>query len=424
MYKQLDSSSNSTKQYRSSEETTSTSHGFFTTKTTPLSHNVTAQQPTKLLVVNPMKDEADAFIQQKERQERLRNVCFNRAKEYNNSFHDHFSISGKVFGFHEDIYLCRAFKSATTFSIGLLSKLFKCDYDCYVSYAQGFADKRTTQKREHIKDTFSFFFVREPYQRLFSVYSNKFYLTKENWAPVGPEIAAEYRNHPSETSLRYGHDVTFRELIQYVVDAYEQDETPDKHVIPDYKLCNPCYYRYTFIGKLESFTSDWNYLIDSWTALNYTTPLPDEEMKELLVPNVISPIKHLYVTKHLLLQSGIPVINLFRRTWGYYQIIGLISKTIEMPISESSVGDIELEDFTHIIQTAIEESKGFGKEVKAQKREALLQAYASVSDSLLKRLRIALSMDCELFGYEDRPSWVFENRSSVDNFDHNYFRWL
>lgn len=368
--------------------------------------------------------ETDAYMQQKQRLERLNQICSQRRSEYKKGFSgiSPRGIRGKVFAFHDNIAFCRAFKSGTTFSIGLLSKLFNCSYDCYSSYAEQFRDLSTTQKIEYIQDKFSFFFVREPYQRLFSVYSNKFYLPKEFWTPVASDIAARYRTNPSKTSLTYGHDVMFHELIHYVIDTFENGEMPDKHVTPDYILCNPCVHNYSFVGKLETFSADWKYLTDTWTSMNYTKHLPNDEMKALLASTMLSPIKHLFATIEILKSSGIPVENLFRRTWSYYQIIGLISKKLELRLPGRNTSAVGMEVFTNMIVQAIDDSRVYGQEVSAQKREALLQAYSTVPHGLLERLRKALSMDCDLFGYDNRPDWVFNAPDVVTDF--NYFKWL
>lgn len=379
-----------------------------------------ARPPAKIPVKADV--ESDAYTQQVERQKRLSKVCSSRKSEYMDSFKDSSRYGGKVFAFRDNIAFCRAFKSATTFSIDLLSLLFNCSSTCSTSYTEVYAGLKTKQRIAYVRDRFSFFFVREPYQRLFSVYSNKFYLPKEYWTPVGSDIVAKYRTNPSKTSLQYGHDVTFRELIHYVVDTFENGKVQDKHVTPDYKLCNPCVYNYSFVGKLETFTADWEYLIDMWTSLNYTKPLPEEDMASLLTPNVLSPIKHVFETKKILRNSGIPVKNLFLRTWSYYQIIGLISKKLAMPLIEGNVSAVSVDKFTEIIRTGIEDSKAFGKEVSGQKKEALLQAYSTVPMELLERLQKALSMDCDMFGYDDRPSWVFENQNVIRDF--NYFQWI
>lgn len=172
-----------------------------------------------------------------------------------------------------DIIYCRVNKAASTFTI---QTLFKCPEECM----RGAAEKLYNLPQEDIhnisEQAYKFMFVREPYSRLFSAYTNKFYFPKGNWAPIGPEIVKKYRQNPSADSLKYGHDITFSEIIHYVVEMFEtgHGETMDEHVRPMYARCNPCGYKYDFLGKMETATSDWRYLVHELQSRNILKDIP------------------------------------------------------------------------------------------------------------------------------------------------------
>lgn len=269
-------------------------------------------------------------------------------------------------------------------------------------------EKRNLEtKQEIVEDNFSFFFVREPYRRLFSTYSNKFYLPKENWEPIGPAIAKRYRLSPSKESLKFGHDVTFKELVQYTVDEFEEGRLLDVHLRPMYQFCDPCRFNYTFIGKLETLDYDWDIMTNIWR---------DEELSETIVTsseqkdttmNSLPEVRHCFRVMAKIEGSSISPHSILLRCWDYFKINGRIANNISMPFDASDAPDVGFTEFHNKVSRAIDMSSRFGKVVSRQKDDALRHAYSTIPRSLLERLRKVVLADCQLFGYEDRPSWLF-----------------
>ena len=113
-----------------------------------------------------------------------------------------------------------------------------------------------------LKYALSFMFVREPYGRIFSAYNNK--ILNPNimfWRGVGRNVVKTVRKNPSVDSLTYGHDVTFPEMIKFLVRRFETGQPIDQHWSPMYKRCDPCKLTYRYVGKMESFTDDAQFLI-------------------------------------------------------------------------------------------------------------------------------------------------------------------
>lgn len=271
-----------------------------------------------------------------------------------------------------------------------------------------------------LDEKYSFIFVREPYQRLFSTYCNKFYLPKEHWAPIGPYIAKRYRDNPSPDSLKFGYDVTFKELIQYIVDNFEQGAVLDKHLKPMHELCDLCGHNYSFIGRLESINDDWERIISEWkqaALVKQSITTTSGQFSR----NLLKECGHLFKTLNLTSTSSIPRSILFRRTWSYYKITGRISMNIPFPFKDDEVDNINKTQYKAAIRKAMEQSKDFGQEVAKQRKEALLQAYSTIPPQLLERLRKVVLVDCLMFGYDDRPNWLFNRNSSQKMTSYNYF---
>lgn len=327
----------------------------------------------------------------------------------------------KLINFNNSIVYCRINKCASTFSLESLRKLFPCTSDSCEDVETVIKSRDRHEIQRQLKEKFSFFFVREPYRRLFSTYSNKFYLPKEHWAPVGPEIVKRYRIFPSKDSLLYGHDITFRELIQYAVDMYEAGKKLDVHLRPIHLLCNPCLFDFTYVGTLETLDTDWQNMFQYWKRFDLVNVPNNATAKDVYASSDLPEILHFFSTKEQLSDSDISLYNLFLRTWTYYKISGKIAKHTDMPYTRGNIKSVKYDKFHQEVSNAIEKSKELGIAVKAQKEEALLQAYSSIPRELLERLRKVVLQDCLMFGYDDRPEWLFNEHLRQYMTDFDYF---
>lgn len=356
---------------------------------------------------------------QVERQRRLVEYC---------SRHEHDddiakSLPRKLLIYNDSIVYCRINKCASTFARYSLRKLYNTVHQGHTDKEfEAYLDHEYQEIQRKLKEKYSFFFVREPYRRLFSTFSNKFYLPKQNWAPIGPEVAQRYRKNPSNTSLQYGHDVSFKELIQYTVDMVEDNQVLDVHLRPMYLQCNPCHFNYTYMGKMETIDDDWHVMYSEWKRQGIIKMPGNYDVRDFYAKTDLPEVIHAFSTKRLLEDSGIPDYTIFLRLWRYFQITGRISKTIGLPYEkDDDLDEVEYEEYKAHVAKAIEKSKVFGEEVKAQRDEALKAAYSTIPRELLERLRKTLLPDCLMFGYDNRPAWLFD--SNIEHFktDFNYF---
>ncbi|XP_043471621.1 carbohydrate sulfotransferase 11-like [Leptopilina heterotoma] len=123
-----------------------------------------------------------------------------------------------------------------------------------------------------IRKTTKILNVRHPFERLLSAYRDKLENTlagRENFQEeYGTIIVQNYRD-PKNPVIRAnqvikmkdapepaGVEPTFREFIDYVINADLGRYHSDDHWIPYYQYCTPCSLNYDFINKVETLWQD------------------------------------------------------------------------------------------------------------------------------------------------------------------------
>ena len=268
----------------------------------------------------------------------------------------------------------------------------------------------------------SFLFVREPYGRLFSAYNNK--ILNPNivyWKFIGSRVVRTVRKHPSKDSLIYGHDVTFPEMIEFLVRAFENGKGIDQHFAPMHKRCKPCGMRFDYIGKMESFSADAHFIIAQMRRKYKDVYVQFGEFDSgTALDTAQGHVRFLFGVLKNTQNLNYPKYNFFLRTWRDLQVRGHLSKHIDMPLTKDQVSNITREEFFRLIKEALENPMN-KTEVKQQRQEALIQAYKSVPLKLMERLKKYVELDCFLFGYDSRPAELFNREHSDDGGSFNYF---
>lgn len=129
-------------------------------------------------------------------------------------------------------------------------------------------DTYKAKQRAHIlRNYMKFMFVREPMERLYSAYRDKFLKyneTYDQFTPIGKLVAKTYRD--STEVPKYGKDITFSEFVQFVTDPNMKEEAYNIHWEPANSLCHPCLIEYNLIGKYESLDKDSSLLLEEINA--------------------------------------------------------------------------------------------------------------------------------------------------------------
>jgi hypothetical protein len=224
----------------------------------------------------------------------------------------------------------------------------------------------------------------------------------------------------------YGHDLTFSELVKYTVDTFENGNRLDEHVRPmHHKSCNPCVFKFDYIAHLETLQNDFDIILSKLYKEKSVGMYQKDIVISLKNWTTLGPIKHLFRTIPLLKDSNISLYNVFLRAWCYYQITGHVLNAINFPFNEIDMIDIRKEDFIRELTKAMEVSAIHKDKLKLQRAEAMIQAYSTISDEYMERLSNVVLGDCLLFGYESKPTHLFDKTSCLQrNSKFDYFKGL
>ncbi|XP_077992136.1 carbohydrate sulfotransferase 11-like [Glandiceps talaboti] len=129
------------------------------------------------------------------------------------------------------------------------------------------------EKNKRLKTHTKFLFVRNPFERILSVYRSKFENpdSKVFLKFHGAKIIARYRANPSIESLRTGRTPSFREFIRYLIDPLNQ-KSFNRYWDFMHKVCAVCEYSYDFIGHFENLQAESNYILHNIAGDKFSFP--------------------------------------------------------------------------------------------------------------------------------------------------------
>lgn len=319
---------------------------------------------------------------------------------------------------------CQIFKAGSTDINRLFD--FMSTYDRYKSpFNITWADLTNRQKHPTVRsisefnkqfmDSFKVLFVRDPYKRIFSGYLDKiFFPNVYYWKVLGTHILRNHRLDTTERASRCGHDVSFHELVKYIIAGHSVDE----HFTSYYESCSPCKIQYDFIGKIETSRDDLEII---WKHLNNSSkpkiPFPEIE-KPSDLDNLNGHAGSIFGSK-VQLSNCMSFYDAMKRAWLALQMRGILGCNVTMPINEDEAQTMTIDEFKSITRRAYQESGS--KEFRSQcKSQALMKAYRSLPMADLQKLKQVLKSDCTLFGYDNMPSYIF-NRTDMQINSTRYF---
>ena len=386
------------------------------------------QEPEKALIARRerlFKDRRDTLLQACEQQNTLRSKPF-----FLNSAQFFVAVN------HEIVY-CNIPKVGSTFWKRILQivenkKTFASLYEFrnsdvkmpvrLIPAAEFRSSMNKSAYESFLEEATSFLFVREPYGRIFSAYNNK--ILNPNifyWRIIGRNVVKVVRENPSQESLEYGHDVTFAEMIKYLLYLYGHRRAIDRHFNPMSRKCDPCQMRYEYIGKMETFADDAKFIIAKMREKYQDVNIKFEEFdKETALDTAKGHTGFLFGVLKATQGITYPIHNFFLRTWRDLQVRGFLSKHIDMPLTSDETANITREEFFDVIKQALMQPMN-QTEVKKQRNEAMMQAYRSIPLEDMLRLAKYVETDCLLFGYDPRPAMLFDREQFMDTEAFNYF---
>jgi len=129
------------------------------------------------------------------------------------------------------------------------------DYDIFT-----FLNKYAPRKRQAMLKTYAtFFFVREPFERLLSAFRDKFETyTTSLYSKLGREIVGKLRK--SSESKNTNNLPSFDEFTEYLSNLTDNPQW-DMHWRPIHQVCYPCAIDYDYVGRFETVKEDADYIL-------------------------------------------------------------------------------------------------------------------------------------------------------------------
>lgn len=265
------------------------------------------------------------------------------------------------------------------------------------------------EKLEFLKSATKAVFVRDPYSRMFSAWVDKAFTPNPfYWTVWGAEAIHTFRKRATSKESFCGSDVTFAEVMALAASGMHMR---DLHFHPVFTECQPCGFRYDFVGKMETFGRDLNRLI---TCLNVSNKdyfrskeFRQDYIRDAIEDSVNSPWSWLAnITKCMSISEAA------KRVWRKLQIRGIISRRFPFPFTDLESSSLLAGEFIEAALAAHRRSTD-KDELKAQKEEAMMEAYSTVDSNVLLKLRRVFLEDFEMFGYSSTPPGVFDTSSNV-----------
>ncbi|XP_067686964.1 carbohydrate sulfotransferase 10-like [Haliotis asinina] len=254
--------------------------------------------------------------------------------------------------------------------------------------------------RAIIQSAYKIMFTRDPYQRIFSAYVDKFLSPNPVFWSLGKGIIMKVRKSRPNL-LGCGEDVTFREVIRYLTGI--DVELHDFHFRPVSSQCDVCHIQYDIIGKVETFEHDAMFIFNQ-THASERGMIVKNFKEESNIYNIIFNVHRAFSLKNQSLEC-ISHHMVHRRLWRVLQISGLINKYDDYPLSPNESRKANETMIMNLVLRAYERST---PEARLNKQEALLQAYSQIPLVGLEHLRLKYLRDLMLFDYEERPSFLFD----------------
>ncbi|XP_074657210.1 carbohydrate sulfotransferase 13-like [Tubulanus polymorphus] len=212
--------------------------------------------------------------EQKRRQSRLRALCKQQGHRPPKS--NHFVRTRHVLvNDARKVMFCFVPKSACSYIGSIVNHGLRKDQ--WNKYSDDEPDALLFEQK--YKKYYRFIFVRDPFSRLLSCYRDKFLNRTDDFyyrRVYGRKIVKSFRSSASDDEIEKG-SATFGEFLRYLAPRNDREDTRDDfincfndHWSQYHELCEPCEFKYDFIGRFETLATDLNYVIRKAGISNVT----------------------------------------------------------------------------------------------------------------------------------------------------------
>ncbi|XP_033733847.1 carbohydrate sulfotransferase 12-like [Pecten maximus] len=365
-----------------------------------------------------VSEHRDVSAVNKERMERIHKVCSANKKELRRygdmtDTSKHIYIDEK----HKLTY-CFLLKSGYTFW-SILFHIVRGDFNTTSPFDPAIFHQRGNgipslhtlplkQRSIFFNSSFSFMFTRDPYSRLLSGYTDKLFMPNNHWHDVAPTIGEIVRHNHQDCIP----DLTFSEFIKYIIHSEEHRQPRNPHFRFAFEFCDPCQYKYKFIGKLETIKQDTKYLLGKMNQNKIIQSLEKDFKGQYTNFTIRERIDILFRIKDIYPACQVKFFQVQQKIWKGFQMNGIISTSSKYPITEEQSNAITPDIFQDFVFKAIGDAAD-EKVSRRNKEEAMLEAYSTVETADMEKLSRLLQSDCEVFGYDCRPSKLFKDRQYI-----------
>lgn len=221
------------------------------------------------------------------------------------------------------------------------------------------ASKPFLLKYFYLQSYTKFLFVRDPYERLFSGYIDKIFTPSYQTQGLSEHIRQHFgenlqpaamgdRKLANQTTGSFScvTSVSFSEFCRYVTN--DIGVAVNAHFMPMYAKCLPCHVGYDFVGKMETFRDDTNFILTA-AGVNVTSVLgPDSsfqtENDHSIMRDVTNRVFDVIISDT---RKCFHKANMLRRTWATFQVRYLVNS-----LNSSAAASLELRAINKMIAPA------------------------------------------------------------------------
>lgn len=253
---------------------------------------------------------------------------------------------------------------------------------------------------------FNFMFSRNPYDRLLSMYVDKLLAPNPYyWKLIGLPAIKLSRPIIFQKPLVCGHDVTFKEFIEYVVHTLKNNVDIDPHIMPIYRNCQPCRMQYDFIGTMENFRQDSSEILRK-LKMNSIAAILNATGSELAAVDAIKDTLSQPFAFRSKYWQCMSLEDAVLRAWRKLMIRGLIGSSKH---EANSINDVAIDkhSFTKLVNHALSvRNMSTSRMRRKSKCDLMMDFWAEIDDELIGKLQKLYAKDFILFQYSDRIEYL------------------
>ncbi|XP_052788582.1 carbohydrate sulfotransferase 11-like [Mya arenaria] len=278
-------------------------------------------------------------------------------------------------------------------------------------------DLRNPGDENNIVPALKFMYTRDPYERIWSAYLDKYFLPDFWHRAKG--VAKALRPNVTSTSLKCGNDVTFAELLEYIVNNRhftDSERRVNEHFQPTVFSCNPCKYPFDIIGKAETFAKDEGLILASAWLLGKVSERKHSDRVLTEVNSLVDynlDIKDKLNVYNNMADECFSFIDVSRRLWKVFQFNGYIGDEVHFPdkkfdgLQDKDAYKKKLKEIIFELRKKAETDTL--NKWKLQRKNSVQEAFRTLPATLIANFTTMFSYDFELYQYEKHPDWLHRN---------------